>query len=317
MIFKFFSIFLLIISISCSKGKLDLITLPEDGKKTILQLIDSAKESIDLSLYKFSDETIAKHLIFAKDRGVNVRILLNNSLENDVIKEFFLKNKIFVKYSSKFKKMHRKILIIDGQTRKPSLAIMTFDFDFFVSRNFSLITHDKKVVKDVLNIFQADFNDKDTKVQNELIVISPDNSKEKIINFISQAKHSLDIYIMFLYDEDIEKALFDAIVRKVNVRILFSPYHRDFSMINRLNQQGASLKVLAYPFINATVMIKDQNTAFLGSQDLSSASLNQNKELGVFIKNLKISQKLQATFENDFKKAKYYLSEVSFNFYKS
>jgi hypothetical protein len=54
-----------------------LIIEPNDGTKTVLSLINSASQSIDLVIYELSDPDIEDALSAASKRGVTVRVLLN------------------------------------------------------------------------------------------------------------------------------------------------------------------------------------------------------------------------------------------------
>jgi phosphatidylserine/phosphatidylglycerophosphate/cardiolipin synthase-like enzyme len=50
----------------------------EDCPQALIAQIDSAKSTIDIAIYSFTDETIADALIAAQDRGVAVRIAFDS-----------------------------------------------------------------------------------------------------------------------------------------------------------------------------------------------------------------------------------------------
>jgi len=54
-----------------------LIVLPDDSAKPILDAIDSARRSLRVKMFIFSDPSLLKAVIAARQRGIKVRIMLN------------------------------------------------------------------------------------------------------------------------------------------------------------------------------------------------------------------------------------------------
>lgn len=119
---------ILFLTISLSYAKVNLSTsitelnqvylLPEQknmAKDKILDLIQNAQNSITIAMYNFSYKKFAKALIKAKNRGVEIFILLDKkkALKNKISKDLEKKG-IKIKLSKK--KMHLKVAIFDNKT---------------------------------------------------------------------------------------------------------------------------------------------------------------------------------------------------------
>src|SRR5271170_4166050 len=54
-----------------------LIVLPDDSAKPILDSINGAKKSLRVKMFVFSDPSLLKAVIGARQRGLKVRVMLN------------------------------------------------------------------------------------------------------------------------------------------------------------------------------------------------------------------------------------------------
>ena len=54
-----------------------LIVLPDDTAKPILDAINAAKVALNIRMFLFTDETLLTAVIAAQKRGVKVRVMLN------------------------------------------------------------------------------------------------------------------------------------------------------------------------------------------------------------------------------------------------
>jgi phosphatidylserine/phosphatidylglycerophosphate/cardiolipin synthase-like enzyme len=92
----------------------------EDAEPALVSVIDSAKESLDIAIYSFTDQNVASAVIADKKRGVTVRVITDrecadNSYQKKVLNE--LKSAgIPVKYNTHSGLMHLKVTIADDST---------------------------------------------------------------------------------------------------------------------------------------------------------------------------------------------------------
>ena len=91
---------------------------PDDGQE-VIDFIDAARNSIDIEIYVFSSRDVVDALQRAKDRGVDVRIIIEEDVMGGENGEIFreLSSKGFrIRYASHFYKLtHSKFVIVDGK----------------------------------------------------------------------------------------------------------------------------------------------------------------------------------------------------------
>ncbi|HJE02573.1 Phospholipase D precursor [Aliarcobacter thereius] len=92
--------------------------LPKDKdvfEKKLENLISNAKKSIFISIYNFSSKKLAKEIINAKKRGVEVFVIFDKTKveEDDKIYKMLKKNKVETKILDDKIKMHIKSMLID------------------------------------------------------------------------------------------------------------------------------------------------------------------------------------------------------------
>ena len=70
--------------------------------------------------------------------------------------------------------------------------------------------------------------------------------------------------------------------------------------VGELVRYGAELHTLASPYIHAKLLLVDSTRAFIGSQNYTATSMDQNREVGVAITGPSNIERLQRVFEKDF-----------------
>lgn len=109
-----FSLLLLALTLNANDT---LFVLPKESKKAenkIEALIQNAQHSIEVAMYNFSLKSLAKELIQAKKRGVEVTVFLDEkkSKEKNSEYDFLKKNGVDV-VLIKSQKLHTKLAIFD------------------------------------------------------------------------------------------------------------------------------------------------------------------------------------------------------------
>ncbi|WP_367670792.1 phospholipase D-like domain-containing protein [Sodalis-like secondary symbiont of Drepanosiphum platanoidis] len=130
-------------------------------KKLILSIIRKAKSTIDIAAYNFTNKSIAKELIYAKNRGINIRILLNynkNFFKNKIIL-FLLKNKILLKLNNKYSIMHNKFIIIDNKSIETGSLNYTNNALYNNAENIIYLYNNPKIAKKYFYQFNKLWNE--------------------------------------------------------------------------------------------------------------------------------------------------------------
>lgn len=284
-------------------GPLSLFKLPDDGTTPIIAAIDAAKTSIDFKIYMVTLSGPAKDvvdaLIRAAGRGVQVRTLIEafpysplgapkpGGVNVDAVKAL-MAGGVKVMYSRpEFKYTHEKSLVIDSNVT----FIMTLNItksSFTANREFGVISRRPIDVETVKGVFLADWVGETPRVPiNPNIVISPNNSRPQIMGLIAGAQKSLVFESNSLMDPAIV-ALAGARAKAgvdVQVELAASREINGNDKVAKLLQDAGLTKIrfLGAPYIHAKVVIADGQKAYVGSENLTSNSLDNNREMGILL----------------------------------
>lgn len=98
---------------------LQMATSPDGGAlDLVLTVINSAKSSIRIASYAFTNKTIAKALVQKQQDGIDVNVVMDKSqsLEKFSSAPFLAKMGIPLRINSRYAIQHSKILIVDEET---------------------------------------------------------------------------------------------------------------------------------------------------------------------------------------------------------
>lgn len=91
--------------------------LPEgqSAKAVVTRAIHDAEQTLDVAAYYFTDPTIVKELIAAKNRGISVRVILDRSQAVGDTQAALVAGGITCRIDRKHKTMHDKFIVVDGK----------------------------------------------------------------------------------------------------------------------------------------------------------------------------------------------------------
>ena len=198
---------------------------------------------------------------------------------------------------------HAKYLIVD----KSQIAIMSMNFNTDAmdsERNYGVIDRDIEDIADLQAIFEYDWklaNGATTLPPVDLkctrLIVSPTNSKARLLDHIASATTSLDLAIMYLSDADIRNAVLAAKSRGVTVRVIIEdPTDASIPML-----KAAGITVKQPPssiYLHAKLIIAD-SVAFVGSENMSFTSLAKNREVGALAFEPTAFAPIKSQFESD------------------
>lgn len=88
----------------------------QDGEQLVLKEINNAQQSIDLAMYNLSRGSIVKALAKASERGVQVRIISDQSKVNLDDLQRLINANVPIRINTFEGKMHEKLMLVDGKT---------------------------------------------------------------------------------------------------------------------------------------------------------------------------------------------------------
>jgi len=289
-----------------------LFTEPNQGFSPVYNLIKGAKTSIDLTMYELEDTTAESDLAAAEQRGVNVHVILDQreSSDNQAAYNYLKNHGVHVVWSwSKYYYTHEKSLVIDDKTAVIMTANLTSQY-YSTTRDFGVIDTNAQDVAAITAVFNADYAHQAVTPGNGAdLVWSPTDSQTKLLALINGAKSSLRIYSEEMDDTAIENALVSAAKRGVDVQVCGENEDGEYdSAYTTLANAGVHISYYSNPdgfYIHGKVIEADYGKSdakvFIGSENFSNTSLNDNRELGLTISVPAILTSIETTFATDFK----------------
>lgn len=297
-----------------------LIVQPDDGRTLVLNALSGAKKSIDLTIYEISDPQIMSALEAAKARGVTVRVIYNwysfpdDMQQRDIVPAIDELTKAGIqcqKAAKKFEVTHEKAFVIDGTTAIVMSFNLTSEY-FGTTRDFGIVTTISSEVAEIASVFQADWAGQAITPSVASLVWSPVNSRAKLTALITDAKKTLDIYCEEVDDPGTLSAMIAAQKRGVAVRFIAAvlsgegKVNGNASGITMLQAGGVKAVCKSFLYIHAKMVLADYGgagaKAFVGSENYSCVSLDDNRECGIIVTETPILDRLHTTYEADWAK---------------
>lgn len=274
-----------------------LIIQPDDGVVPVVQAIARAKKTIDIVIFRFDRRDIENAIHAAVQRGVVVRALIahTNKGGEKTLRKLELRlldaGATVARTADDLTRYHGKLLIVDGH----ALHIYGFNYttlDIEKSRSFGIVTRDGRIVGEALKLFEADALRQSYTPSHRRLVVSPENSRTLLTDFLKGARRQLLIYDAQVSDNAIQKVLQERVKAGVEVRIIGSlEKSLDGVKVRKLDMR-----------LHVRAIIRDGREAFIGSQSLRRLELDGRREVGIIVKNSGIVRRIQAVFEADWRK---------------
>jgi phosphatidylserine/phosphatidylglycerophosphate/cardiolipin synthase-like enzyme len=162
--------------------------------------------------------------------------------------------------------------------------------DYATTRDFAVFTNDPADVAAIETTFNADFvNGTITPPTGDNLVWSPTNSRAALTTLIEGATKTLLISQEEFDDTGLQTLVEAALRRGVAVTLVQENLNGNYSkVLNSLKAAGAVIAIFSSKtgyYIHAKTVLADygtpQSKLFVGSENFSTDSLNDNRELGL------------------------------------
>ena len=271
----------------------ELIVQPADGIKPILDAVEQAAKSLDLIIFRFDLKPLEKALEAAVKRGIAVRALIahTNSGGEKRLRQLELRmltaGVSVSRTADDLVRYHGKLLIADRE----ELHVYGFNFTGLdlKSRSFGLVTRDRKAVNEALRLFETDAQRQEFEPQFENLVVSPESAREQLATFIKRARKQLVIWDPKISDPQMIRLIHQRARAGVDVRI-----------IGKITKRGGDLRAQKLPGrLHVRAMVRDGDTAFVGSQSLRALELDGRREVGLITREARVVKRMLEVFEGD------------------
>jgi phosphatidylserine/phosphatidylglycerophosphate/cardiolipin synthase-like enzyme len=176
---------------------------------------------------------------------------------------------------------------------------------FATTRDFTIIDRDPAAVSAIESVFASDWSGAPLVSGPDVagLVWSP-GSEPALVGLIDSARHSLLVENEEMDSSDVESALEAASLRGVDVDVVMTADPEWNAAFTALTGSGVhvatSPDVPSALFIHAKAVVADDTTAFVGSQNFSTSSLDDNRELGVVTADPAVVDPVTQTLAADF-----------------
>ncbi len=272
-----------------------LLVQPGDGATPLVKGIDSARESVEIAIFRFDRSEIERALKKAVNRGVSVRALIaytNRRGEANLrrLEMRMLEDGITVaRTANDLARYHDKLMIVDGR----ELYMMAFNLtylDIERTRSFGIITRNRRLVQEAAKLFEADTGRRPYTAGLNTFLVSPVNARKQLSAFIRGTRKQLLIYDPKISDPAMIRLLQDRALAGIEIKL-----------IGRLTRKSVKLEARKLPRLrlHTRTMIRDKRQAFIGSQSLREIELDARREVGIIFRDSKVVNRLTKTFEED------------------
>lgn len=289
-----------------TQANLALFEEPKDGRTPLLSALQNAHSEILVEVYLLSDKQIIQALDDAENRHVGVKVMLEQhpfgggSTNNKTYHELQAMHIPVEWTSNTFALTHEKAVVIDN-TEVFILNQNLTTSSFSKNREYDIFDTNADDVKEIRNMFVADWERNNFVPTDDNLVISPVTARDKLTALIQSANKNIVLEIEDINDTHIVDTLSEK-AKIMPVEIItptLSQVASNKDALDTLQQAGAKIKMVSSPYIHAKMIVVDNTKAYVGSINLSSQSMDENREVGILISQQDIVNKLSQDFAAD------------------
>ncbi|MBI5535406.1 MAG: hypothetical protein HY898_21940 [Deltaproteobacteria bacterium] len=298
-----------------------LLRMPDETASEIVGLINGASTSIDLEIYQMEAPPILSALAAAVARNVKVRVMLEPKTVGAVnytpVSEALKAAGVEVQptppaFDTSHKVDHAKFMVIDGTGLLFGTGnLVTSGLGGNPAKEFDTLDYwvedgRAESVAEATQLFEADWTRQpSTGISFKNMVVTPDNSMERIVGLIDAAQTRLYVYNQSLNDPAVLEHLVSAKVKGVEVRVLLGlqpgyggepPANQP--AVDQLVQAGIPAALFSRHYLHTKVIVSDDRV-FIGSQNFTAGGLRNNREVGEIFTDAAIAEELGQTFLAD------------------
>jgi len=278
-----------------------LIVQPDNGIKPLVEAIGQAKKCIAIAVFRCDLAALEKALESAINRGVAVQALIAHTsgggekqlrkLESRLLEA----GALVARTDDDMLRYHSKLLLIDNRM----LFVLGFNYtrlDIARSRSLGIVTKNPTLVREARRLIAADADRSQTfRPSRTDLVISPENSRDRLGRFIRKARRELLIYDSCLSDD----AMLIELKKRADAGVVVKILGR---LEKKWQTSGFEVKKPVRR-LHVRAMVRDRRRAFVGSQSLRRLELDERREVGIIVRDGKIVKQIARVFDADWQEA--------------
>ena len=290
-----------------------LIVLPDDSAKPILAAIEGASRTLRVKMFVFSDPALRKAIIAAQRRGVAVRVMLNparrsGEQENEPARTALERAGIAVQDANPaFALTHEKSMVVDDVTAFVNSLNWTTR-NLTETRDYAVVTTRGHDVSEIIECFEADWHRQAfTPRDKSDLVWCPGPGRDRICQFIDEARHKLFVQNERFQDTVIVERLVRAARRGVKVHVMARPPHtlkreklvEGVGGLRIMEDVGIKIHKLKHLKLHGKMLLADGVGAIVGSINFAAGSLDGRRELAIEVRDATVVDRLHKIAAHD------------------
>jgi phosphatidylserine/phosphatidylglycerophosphate/cardiolipin synthase-like enzyme len=285
-----------------------VVVQPSDDAQSLINAVSRAQSSVHVSMYLLTNRAFIAALIERKNAGKDVKVILNRRFpvpmdeNNNTYNQLRSAGVDVVWAPSGFTFTHSKMVIVDAK----EAWIMTMNVtqtSASDNREYLLVDTQANDVAECEAVFAADYRNQTFPAASRL-VLSPLNTRPRLLGLIRSATTTIDMESEGLSDFDVVDALIERERAGVQVRIVVDP---ESSMqpstqgaIGRLKRGGADVRTYGPIDGHAKAIVVDGKLLYAGSINFTKTSFDENREVGLIVSEPNTVRTIKTTIERDF-----------------
>lgn len=298
-----------------SDGQYSLIQEPQATYAPIRALIEQAAKSVRMTMYLVADPAIAQALIDAhRQRGVATTVVLDRAFHgqraNQATYDALRAGGVNVTWAPAGTIVHEKALVIDDKTAVVSTGNLDAHY-YATARDAAVVTTVPAQVAAIAATIDADYaqaaaGQLSRAVDAAGLVWSP-AGRAVFVRAISGARRSVDITTEEFKDRAVAAAVSQAARRGVACRIVLNADAAATVAVRDVEHAGCVVHTFAAKtgglYVHEKALVTDGVSVLIGSQNLSTMSLTENRELSLQVDDTdapNVVAAVRAQFDADF-----------------
>lgn len=283
-----------------------LLIEPEDGQRPLIRALDRTQNRIFVETYILTDTRVIHALERAVAQGVSVYVMLEPhplgmGTQPQRVADLLRAAGVAVRWTVPgFQLTHAKFMLLDDQVAVISTANLSRSA-FHTNREILIFDRRAAEVRALSNVFRRDWDRGTGTLEAPNLVVAPDNARSKLSALVARARTRILVYAEEVADRAMEGLLVASARRGVKVELILA-WGATPADARKLVRGGVGVRELQAPYIHAKSVSIDGREAFVGSENLSTASLDRNREVGILIRG-GVLRRLDRVFAHDWARA--------------
>lgn len=278
--------------------------------------IDQASQSVYIAVYSLSLESVSDALLRAYQRGVDVRLVLDDQTMDRTQPKRLLDHNVPIIADRKASLMHNKFIIIDGQEVWTGSLNLTVS-GVYADHNNMVRIRSTEIIQNYLTEFTEMYENglygagspantpfPVVTADGRLVEVyfSPDDGvAEQLIEMVSGAAQSIDFLAFSFTSDDLAEAMISRDTDGVRVRGVFEEAQVKSNIggeYDHLRQAGLDVHLDGNPGqMHHKVIIVDGEIVSFGSYNFSYNAENKNDENVMIVYDPELAGQFEAEFE--------------------